>query len=81
MTDQQSEQTPTGSTTDKSLTKILSYILTPEGLEQNLDIALNMNDGGEVALQLIMANSNVAKQTQNFQELVQVKSFKLIPGS
>ena len=79
MTDLQSQQTPSEGTTENSLKKVLSYILTPEGLEQNLDIALNMNDGGEVSLQLIMANSNVSKQTKNFQEVVQVQ-FPLTPG-
>ena len=57
---------------DHSLASILGYILSNEGLEQNLDLALNMSDGGEIPLDLLIRNKNVKKKTESLQELVEV---------
>lgn len=66
--------TDTGTTqgNDHSLQSVLGYILSKEGLEQNLDISLNMSEEGNIPVQVITSNNNVLKLTSDFQELVQV---------
>ena len=47
MTDKPNDQQATG---NPNLSDMLTYIFSKEGLEQNLDIALNLNDDGEVPI-------------------------------
>lgn len=57
---------------DHSLQSVLGYILSKEGLEQNLDISLNMTEEGKIPVQVITSNNHVLKLTSDFQELIQV---------
>lgn len=68
--------TGTNAGNDHSLQTVLGYILSREGLEQNLDLALNMTEEGNIPIQVIIMNSNVSKLTSDFNELVQVNFFQ-----
>lgn len=66
--------TNTNTGNDHSLESVLKYILSREGLEQNLDISLNMTEEGSIPINVIIMNSNISKLTNDFNELAQVNS-------
>ena len=69
MTDKPNDQPATGK---PNLSDMLTYIFSKEGLEQNLDIALNLNDEGEVPIQVVASNGNIGKACNQFPVLLQV---------
>jgi len=56
----------------KQLQDVLSYIFSKEGLEQNLDLGLNLTEEGEIPMQIVLANSNVAKLCKNPKDFLEV---------
>ena len=65
-------QTQGGVSAALSLENVLKYIFSREGLEQNLDISLNLSQEGQLNFQLLVSNANISKTAKNVQELVQV---------
>lgn len=57
---------------DHSLQSVLGYVLSKEGLEQNLDIALNMTEDGKIPVHAIISNNNISKLTNDFNDLLEV---------
>lgn len=73
MSDQQTPTQPQGGQGGAhSLQTVLQYILSSEGLEQNLDVGLNLTPEGSLALQLLANNANVTKLAKTLPELLQV---------
>lgn len=52
-----------------TLSSVLEYVFSREGLEQNLDISLNMTDAGQVALMVVASNANIQKAASSVMAL------------